>query len=120
MDKIIEVPVRRVAIYVTNAENKPEDWACQLYSVVAEFHFLPARRILDEACSDQKFTLFNCFVMSGITKFFESLKEPALTMQHAGSYDERHRLDLQTKLLHLYQTDAQNGVFNFTKFLTYI
>ena len=50
MDKIIEVPVRCVAKYVKNAENKPEDWADQLYSVEAEFHFLPAGRILEGAC----------------------------------------------------------------------
>ena len=58
--------------------------------------------------------------MSGINRFFESLKEPGLTMQHAARYDERHRLDLQTKLLHFYQTAAENRIFDFTKFLTYI
>ena len=75
MDKIIEGPVGCVAICVTNAENKPEDWADQLYNVVAEFHFPAAGRILEEGCSGQNFTLFNCFVMRSITRFFESLKK---------------------------------------------
>ncbi len=88
VDKSIEDTMRRVATALAKKEKKPKEWADRFYRVMADFHFLPAGRILAGAGSNRKVTLFNCFVMGSIPDdmngIFEGLKEAAVTMQHGG------------------------------------
>lgn len=88
VDKTIEDTMRRVAKALAKQEKKPKEWADHFYRVMANFHFLPAGRILAGAGANRKVTLFNCFVMGSIPDdmngIFESLKEAAITMQHGG------------------------------------
>ena len=88
VDKTIEDTMRRVAVALAKPENKRQEWADRFYKVMADFHFLPAGRILAGAGSNRKVTLFNCFVMGNIPDdmagIFDSLKEAAITMQHGG------------------------------------
>ena len=88
VDKTIEDTMRRVAAALAKPEKKRQEWADLFYKIMADFHFLPAGRILAGAGSGRKVTLFNCFVMGNIPDdmngIFESLKEAALTMQHGG------------------------------------
>ena len=88
VDKTIKDTMRRVAKALAKQENKPKEWADRFYRVMADFHFLPAGRILAGAGANRKVTLFNCFVMGSIPDdmngIFESLKESAVTMQHGG------------------------------------
>lgn len=88
VDKTIEDTMRRVAVALAKPENNAQDWTDRFYRAMADFHFLPAGRILAGAGTDRKVTLFNCFVMGTIpddmSGIFESLKQAALTMQHGG------------------------------------
>jgi ribonucleoside-diphosphate reductase alpha chain len=88
VDKTIKDTMRRVAKALAKQENKPKEWADRFYRVMADFHFLPAGRILAGAGANRKVTLFNYFVMGSIPDdmngIFESLKESAVTMQHGG------------------------------------
>jgi ribonucleoside-diphosphate reductase alpha chain len=63
-------------------------WARRFLSLLEDFRFLPAGRILAGAGSHRRVTLFNCFVMGVIEDsldgIFEALKEGALTMQQGG------------------------------------
>ena len=90
IDQSIEDTWRRVASAVAEAEapQAREKWAKKFYSLLADYRFLPAGRILSGAGSGRSVTLFNCFVMGvlddSMAGIFEGLKEAALTMQQGG------------------------------------
>ena len=86
----IEDSWRRIAEAIALAE-RPEDrhhWADAFYSILDDYRFLPAGRILAGAGTERQVTLFNCFVMGSIPDsldgIFTQLKEAALTMQQGG------------------------------------
>lgn len=60
----------------------------RFYSILEDFKFSPAGRIVAGAGTGRNVTLFNCFVMGTIPDslegIFEMLKEAALTMQQGG------------------------------------
>ncbi len=73
------------------APEKPQErehWAKAFEEILADYHFLPAGRILAGAGTGRNVTLFNCFVMGSIDDsmggIFENLKEAALTLQKGG------------------------------------
>jgi ribonucleoside-diphosphate reductase alpha chain len=88
VDKNIEESWRRVANALAQPEDRAELWAERFYSVLEDFKFLPAGRILAGAGTDRSVTLFNCFVMGTIPDdmggIFAHLREAALTMQQGG------------------------------------
>ncbi len=88
VDKTIEDSWRRVAQALAEPEREPDKWAELFYSVLDDFKFLPAGRILAGAGTDRSVTLFNCFVMGAIPDdmggIFAHLREAALTMQQGG------------------------------------
>ncbi|HEX6103534.1 MAG TPA: LAGLIDADG family homing endonuclease, partial [Alphaproteobacteria bacterium] len=88
VDKTIEESWRRVARALAEPEREPELWADRFFSVLEDFKFLPAGRILAGAGTDRSVTLFNCFVMGAIPDdmggIFAHLREAALTMQQGG------------------------------------
>ena len=79
---------RRVAKSLAKIEKNKKFWEDEFYSILEDFKFLPAGRILAGAGTDRSVTLFNCFVMGTIPDdmggIFEMLKEAALTMQQGG------------------------------------
>tara|TARA_Y100000310_G_scaffold284137_1_gene306717 strand:- start:532 stop:2808 length:2277 start_codon:yes stop_codon:yes gene_type:complete len=83
-DKSIEDTWRRVAH--TLASGKKEE--SEFYSLLEDFKFLPAGRILTSIGSGRKATAFNCFVMDTIDDsmpdIFRVLKESALTQKMGG------------------------------------
>ena len=87
-DNSISDSWRRVARALSEREIDPMFWEDEFYSILEDFKFLPAGRILSGAGSGRKVTLFNCYVMGDIPDdmegIFESLKEAALTMQQGG------------------------------------
>ena len=87
-DNSISDSWRRVARALSEKEIDPMFWEDEFYSILEDFKFLPAGRILSGAGSGRKVTLFNCYVMGDIPDdmegIFESLKEAALTMQQGG------------------------------------
>src|ERR1043165_7081974 len=88
VDKTIEESWRRVANALAQPEERAELWAERFYSVLEDFKFLPAGRILAGAGTDRSVTLFNCFVMGTIPDsmdgIFSHLREAALTLQQGG------------------------------------
>ncbi|MGE0284507.1 MAG: adenosylcobalamin-dependent ribonucleoside-diphosphate reductase, partial [Rhizobiaceae bacterium] len=90
VDQTVEASWRRVAKAVAQAET-PKDrakWAKAFESLLQDYHYLPAGRILSGAGTERNVTLFNCFVMGRIDDslpgIFDALKEAALTMQQGG------------------------------------
>ncbi|MDG2097917.1 MAG: adenosylcobalamin-dependent ribonucleoside-diphosphate reductase [Paracoccaceae bacterium] len=79
---------RRVASALAINEKDRDFWEGEFYSILKDFKFLPAGRILAGAGTARSVTLFNCFVMGTIPDdmggIFEMLKEAALTMQQGG------------------------------------
>lgn len=79
---------RRVANSLAKIEKNKKFWEDEFYSILEDFKFLPAGRILAGSGTDRSVTLFNCFVMGTIPDdmggIFEMLKEAALTMQQGG------------------------------------
>ena len=79
---------RRVANSLAKNEKNKKFWEDEFYSILEDFKFLPAGRILAGSGTDRSVTLFNCFVMGTIPDdmggIFEMLKEAALTMQQGG------------------------------------
>ena len=81
---------QRVAKAAASAEAPGEQkrWARAFEAILADYHFLPAGRILAGAGSGRNVTLFNCFVMGAIDDsmagIFDNLKEAALTLQQGG------------------------------------
>jgi len=90
LDATIEDSWRRVAAAAAAAEPEADRgrWTDAFASILSDFHFLPAGRILAGAGTERRVTLFNCFVMGTIpddmSGIFEHLKEAALTMQAGG------------------------------------
>lgn len=88
-DVSIEDTWHRVANALAKIESKDYNfWQKQYLDVLENFKFLPGGRILAGAGTQQRVTLFNCFVMGtindSIESIFENLKEAALTMQQGG------------------------------------
>ena len=86
----IEDSWQRVARAIAQAE-APEQrgqWEEAFRSVLSDFRFLPAGRILAGAGTGRQVTLFNCFVMGQIPDslegIFTQLKEAAVTLQQGG------------------------------------
>src|ERR1044072_8649996 len=88
VDKTIEESWRRVANALAQPEERAELWAERFYSVLEDFKFMPAGRILAGAGTERNVTLFNCFVMGAIPDsmdgIFAHLREAALTLQQGG------------------------------------
>ncbi len=88
VDKTIEASWRRVARALAEPEREPEPWAERFFSILEDFKFLPAGRILAGAGTGRAVTLFNCFVMGTVPDdmggIFAHLREAALTMQQGG------------------------------------
>jgi ribonucleoside-diphosphate reductase alpha chain len=89
LDLTLEDTFRRVARGLANAErSNHRDWEEAFYSVLQDYSFVPAGRILTGAGTGLNVTLFNCFVMGEIPDsmkgIFEELKRSALTMQMGG------------------------------------
>ena len=88
VDKTVDDTLWRVAKALATNEKNPDDWAARFHGAMADFHFIPAGRILAGAGSARQVTLFNCFVMGtipdDIAGIFEHLKQAALTMQQGG------------------------------------
>jgi ribonucleoside-diphosphate reductase alpha chain len=80
---------RRIARALAGAESRDrDDWEQRFLGALEGFRFLPGGRIQAGAGTDQRLTLFNCFVMGRIDDslegIFDALKEGALTMQEGG------------------------------------
>jgi ribonucleoside-diphosphate reductase alpha chain len=90
IDHTVEDTWQRVAKATASIENKNQQpkWEKQFYDILQGFQFLPGGRILAGAGTEQKVTLFNCFVMpileDSIHGIFDALKEGALTLQQGG------------------------------------
>ena len=88
LDKTIEESWRRIATALATPEKEPAVWAERFYEALADFHFLPAGRVVAGAGAGRNFTLFNCFVMGSVpddmSGIFAHLREAALTMQQGG------------------------------------
>jgi ribonucleoside-diphosphate reductase alpha chain len=88
VDKTIGDTWRRVANALAAPEKDRTLWAERFGSVLEDFSFLPAGRILAGAGTDRTVTLFNCFVMGTIPDdmggIFNHLREAALTLQQGG------------------------------------
>lgn len=87
-DTCIEDTWRRVAKELASVEKNPEEWEDKFYSVLEDFKFLPAGRIISGAGTGRYVTLVNCFVNGTIPDslpgIFDMLKDAALTMQQGG------------------------------------
>ncbi len=79
---------RAAAIAEKGGAKQREHWAGRFHSILSDFTFLPAGRIIAGACTGRRVTLFNCFVMGRIeddlSSIFENVREAALTMQQGG------------------------------------
>lgn len=92
VDKNITDSWHRVARAVAKAESgtgaDAEKWETMFFSILRDFRFLPAGRILAGAGTARDVTLFNCFVMGNIPDsmdgIFSHLREAALTLQQGG------------------------------------
>jgi ribonucleoside-diphosphate reductase alpha chain len=87
-DQDINDTWKRVAGAVAAIEDEQEVWQQAFYDLLSGYSFLPGGRILAGAGTENRVTLFNCFVMGplidSIEHIFDSLKETALTMQQGG------------------------------------
>ena len=89
IDETIEDTWRRVAKAAVLTEKDPFHWEKRFYSILRDFQFLPAGRILANAGTQRvNATLFNCYVMDRIPDsvdgIFEIVKEAALTQKEGG------------------------------------
>ncbi|MDA0240339.1 MAG: adenosylcobalamin-dependent ribonucleoside-diphosphate reductase [Proteobacteria bacterium] len=88
VDRTVAETFTRVARSLAEPEQDRDFWAARFESALADFHFLPAGRIVAGAGTERDVTLFNCFVMGEIpddmSGIFENLREAALTMQQGG------------------------------------
>ncbi|MEN0654184.1 MULTISPECIES: adenosylcobalamin-dependent ribonucleoside-diphosphate reductase [Hyphobacterium] len=88
-DQTIEDTWDRVAKALARCEGRDAArWQRAFRTILDDFRFLPAGRILSGAGTGRTVTLFNCFVMGTIPDdlggIFDMLKEAALTMQQGG------------------------------------
>ena len=80
---------QRVADALASAEGGDADtWRQRFLAILQDFRFLPGGRVLAGAGTEQRVTLFNCFVMGriedSVEHIFDSLKEGAVTLQAGG------------------------------------
>ena len=88
-DRDITDTWRRVAHALAGVEPRDQAaWEQRFFETLENFRFLPGGRILAGAGTQQRVTLFNCFVMGRIEDsmdgIFDALKEGALTLQQGG------------------------------------
>lgn len=89
-ERSIEDSWQRVAhaIAAVEAAEHRDHWEHAFRSILSDFRFLPAGRILAGAGTGRQVTLFNCFVMGQIPDslegIFTQLKEAAVTLQQGG------------------------------------
>ncbi|MDH3747650.1 MAG: adenosylcobalamin-dependent ribonucleoside-diphosphate reductase [Gammaproteobacteria bacterium] len=78
----------RVANAVAEVEADQTAWQRSFYRILEDFRFLPGGRILAGAGTENRVTLFNCFVMGtvvdSIEGIFNAFKEAAITMEQGG------------------------------------
>lgn len=88
VDHTVEDTWRRTSKALAACESCRDLWEKNFYSVLEDWKFMPAGRIIAGANTERNVTLFNCFVMGTIPDslggIFENLKEAALTMQQGG------------------------------------
>ena len=95
VDQTVEDSWRRVAEALAEAEepSRARVGRATSTSLLEDYSFLPAGRILAGAGTGRNVTLFNCFVMGthrrSMAGIFEHLKEAALTMQQGGGIGYR-------------------------------
>ena len=89
IDQTIEDTWRRVAYAVAMPEKDHRYWEDKFFSVLKDYKFIPAGRILANAgTTRKKVTMFNCYVMNTIKDsmegIFNSVTEAALTQKQGG------------------------------------
>ena len=90
IDRTISDTWARVARVVAEAEPEAnrQRWTEAFQTILEDYRFLPAGRIMAGAGTGRQVTLFNCFVMGNLEDslagIFDGLKEAALTMQQGG------------------------------------
>lgn len=85
----IEATWERVALAISGAETHHHDeWREHFLAILSDFHFLPGGRILANAGTSRRVTLFDCFVMGpvedSVSGIFNALREAMLTLQSGG------------------------------------
>lgn len=88
-DSCYEDTWRRIAIAMAKNETDPKHWEEKFYSILADFKFLPAGRIIANAGTEMNsVTMFNCYVMNDIEDsiegIFDTVKNAALTQKQGG------------------------------------
>src|SRR4029078_8252718 len=90
VDQTVDESWQRVSEAVAEAE-RPEDrakWVKAFESLLKDYHYLPAGRILSGGGTARNVTLFNCFVMGGIddslSGIFDCVKAAARTPSAGG------------------------------------
>jgi len=89
IDQTVEDTWRRVAYAVAMPEKDHRYWEDKFFSILKDYKFIPAGRILANAgTSRKKVTMFNCYVMNTIKDsmegIFNSVTEAALTQKQGG------------------------------------
>ena len=89
IDQTIEDTWRRVAYAVAMPEKDHRYWEDKFFSILKDYKFIPAGRILANAgTTRKKVTMFNCYVMNTIKDsmegIFNSVTEAALTQKQGG------------------------------------
>jgi len=79
----------RVAKAVAKNEDDSKKWEKEFYSILEDFRFIPAGRIIANAgTAREEVTMFNCYVMNKINDsiegIFETVKDAALTQKQGG------------------------------------
>ncbi len=89
IDQTIEDTWRRVAYAVAMPEKDHRYWEDKFFSILNDYKFIPAGRILANAgTTRKKVTMFNCYVMNTIKDsmegIFNAVTEAALTQKQGG------------------------------------
>jgi len=89
IDQTVEDTWRRVAYAVAMPEKDHRYWEDKFYSILKDYKFIPAGRILANAgTTRKKVTMFNCYVMNTIKDsmegIFNAVTEAALTQKQGG------------------------------------
>ncbi|RLD12223.1 MAG: adenosylcobalamin-dependent ribonucleoside-diphosphate reductase [Chlamydiae bacterium] len=89
IDQTVEDTWRRVAYAVAMPEKDHRYWEDKFFSVLKDYKFIPAGRILANAgTTRKKVTMFNCYVMNTIKDsmegIFNAVTEAALTQKQGG------------------------------------
>jgi len=89
IDQTVEDTWRRVAYAVAMPEHDHRYWEDKFFSILEDYKFLPAGRILSNAgTSRKKATMFNCYVMNQIDDsmegIFDTVTKAALTQKQGG------------------------------------